>query len=363
VAAALWWLFGGGFDRFLAGVADSAAGDPEGFEEIVGSILAVFIAVVVMGAIALILVMVPVAFLGGLALLSLGSYRAGRRGERAKQDRMETPGDIGPVARSVSRSTRRTLGPRLVVVRVASAIWQRAVYELAGRASIVIVDVSQPSENLVWEIESLRPSSRPRWIFIAHRPRLAALTGSYQPAGSPAARVLAAIDGCDVIAYDTDHASARRFTRALAGALTGAGRAPSWRRRSGSPTRSEAGTSAGWRRLGRCPAPLPARCHRHQPRGTRPHRRCHRKPSAATRTDRAQCHHRRKGPRLRTPVLVDSQLSRKPPPPPPSRPFRHRRRGRERMTGRPRCRAGECVRMAATRLPAAMTTTSPERPS
>ncbi len=36
-----------------------------------------------------------------------------------------------------------------------------------------------------------------------------------------------------------------------------------------------------------CPAPLLARCHRHQPRGTRPHRRCHRKPSAAARTDGA----------------------------------------------------------------------------
>jgi hypothetical protein len=210
-----WWWASGGVDRLFDSFVEDTTSQVEGLAE---GIFAV-IAAAVLAVFVLVFIIAVATFAGGVTFLSYVTSRAGRRGEREKRAEINGSRDISPVTGRIARSTRRTLGPRLVVVRVATPVWQDVVRQLAGRADLVIVDVSHPTENLVWEIETLRARAAPGWILIAHRPSFAALTDRPMVPGSPAARLLAGIDGSDVIAYDTDRDAMRRFIRALSGSL------------------------------------------------------------------------------------------------------------------------------------------------
>jgi hypothetical protein len=97
-------------------------------------------------------------------------------------------------------------------------VWQQAVTQLASVGSLTIIDVSEPSENLLWEIEELAGRLGPRCVFVAHHERIARLTersADATPADPLAARLLRCLDGREVLAYDTDPAATRRFARAL----------------------------------------------------------------------------------------------------------------------------------------------------
>jgi hypothetical protein len=59
------------------------------------------------------------------------------------------------VARQLAAESRKIFAPRLVVLRVASEVWQPTVMRLASAGSLTIIDVSDPTENLLWEIQSL----------------------------------------------------------------------------------------------------------------------------------------------------------------------------------------------------------------
>ena len=56
----------------------------------------------------------------------------------------------------VARNKRREFAPRLTVARVADPIWKDVVHAFAEDADLVLVDISQPTEALVWEMETLR---------------------------------------------------------------------------------------------------------------------------------------------------------------------------------------------------------------
>jgi hypothetical protein len=215
VGLVAWWWATGGVGQLLDDLFDGIAAEAEG-ADVIGAV----IAAAVIGVIVLVLILAATTFFGGLTLLSVASLRARRRSERAKRAEIGTRSDIGQVVDGIARSTKRIFAPRLVVVRVANPVWQEVVLDLADRAHMVVVDVSEPTDHLAWEVETLHGPSYPARILIAHRPDLLALTGG-QASGDPSVlRLLAAIDGSEVIAYETDNRSIRRFVRALAGALT-----------------------------------------------------------------------------------------------------------------------------------------------
>jgi len=63
---------------------------------------------------------------------------------------------------------------RLLVLRSANAIWQRVVRRLAAVVDVVLIDISEPTQNLLWEIESLKRSRGPNWILVGRRDRVEA---------------------------------------------------------------------------------------------------------------------------------------------------------------------------------------------
>jgi len=81
-----------------------------------------------------------------------------------------TVGQAGAAAK-LSTEQRKVLIPRLTVLRVSSAIWQLAVQRIAGSARLVVIDVSEPTENVLWEIAELHRDFGARCVLIGQHDR------------------------------------------------------------------------------------------------------------------------------------------------------------------------------------------------
>ena len=68
---------------------------------------------------------------------------------------VENASEIDRAARAIAAESRKIFAPRLVVLRVASEVWRQTVMRLASAGSLTIIDVSEPTENLLWEIQEL----------------------------------------------------------------------------------------------------------------------------------------------------------------------------------------------------------------
>ena len=53
-----------------------------------------------------------------------------------------------------------------MVVRVASSVWQNAVQGLANVADVVVIDVSHPTDALLWEVATMKPLFGTRWVLV-----------------------------------------------------------------------------------------------------------------------------------------------------------------------------------------------------
>jgi len=98
------------------------------------------------------------------------------------------------------------LRPQAVVAKVSDSLWQQCVSQVAEQVGMVLIDISEPTPNLQWEIERLRTAAL-QCVFIAERSRLQCWFGgdrdsSMTTAGASVARLVA--DDC-VLLYQADH--------------------------------------------------------------------------------------------------------------------------------------------------------------
>ena len=182
-------------------------------------------AVVVVVVLTMVVFLVVTAFVGFFGLMMASGYVRARRAESRKRATVESLAEIETIARDLPRRSRRIMGPRLTVLTVASPIWRDAVRVLVVAAPVVLIDVSQPSQNLLWEVETLRRDPSARWVLIGDHARLDGLAASQHGPGAtdPVVQRLAVLlDGESVLAYRAGRRSMRRFARALRASLDAA---------------------------------------------------------------------------------------------------------------------------------------------
>jgi hypothetical protein len=94
------------------------------------------------------------------------------------------------------------MAPQMTVVSVSHPLWQAAVRDLSCRTEMVIVDVSEPSDALVWEIQHILNTKLPHF-FIAERDRLTAWTlpGAIHSSADCNRAIAAMLDNETVIVY------------------------------------------------------------------------------------------------------------------------------------------------------------------
>src|SRR5437016_4763502 len=103
----------------------------------------------------------------------IGSVRdAVGEAETRKAVRIDDESRIPAECDLIRSMIRRVFAPRLAVVTISTALWQRTVLTLATTTPIALFDVSQPSGNLLWEIDQLTPVPGMRCIFVGQRDKL-----------------------------------------------------------------------------------------------------------------------------------------------------------------------------------------------
>jgi hypothetical protein len=170
-----------------------------------------FVIMIITGVAALFAV--PLA--GVIAFLS-SSARAVDAAERAKTIDVRNVDELDHVANDITTRQRTVLIPRLTVLRVCSEIWQPAVQRIAASAGLVVIDVSEPTENVLWELAELQPAFGARCVLIGQHDRLRELAAVQHAAeGSLHQRCLRVLHGRTILAYTADAGGSERFARAL----------------------------------------------------------------------------------------------------------------------------------------------------
>ncbi len=124
---------------------------------------------------------------------------------------------IATVGETVRRQSRTVFGARLAVLTVSSAIWQETVTGIAELCAIPLIDISEPTENVLWEVEELVRRFGDRCVFIGSYDRLQELT-TREP-DHLMERLSTFLDGRQVLGYKSDAGGRERFVRALGSTL------------------------------------------------------------------------------------------------------------------------------------------------
>jgi hypothetical protein len=180
-----------------------------------------FLLAIMAVALVLALFFVPVLVIALIVLLPIvmffwWSADTLKRAEQRKTAEVGTLQEIELARALVAKESRKLLAPRLVVLSVASNVWQQAVERLASVASVLLFDISEPSENLLWEIEELVGRLGSTCIFVGDYDRVQRLArNAVARPESLDGRLLALLDGQEVLGYVTDRRGMKRFARAL----------------------------------------------------------------------------------------------------------------------------------------------------
>jgi hypothetical protein len=214
LAYVVWWMRTHSTDSLINDVTSS--GQPSnatGTAAVLGNaIVTAFASVVIVGLILAFFVLT--GFVAGMSSLLLAmTYGVARRAEHARKDRIRSQKEVRSRSQAIMRRSGHIFAPRLVVVTVANPVWQQAVHSFAQTAAVAIIDISVPSENLRWEINALLPAMGRRCVLVGRLDLITTQSWYGQAVfTSPLERD---IDGHEVLAYRSDPAGIRHFSRAL----------------------------------------------------------------------------------------------------------------------------------------------------
>jgi hypothetical protein len=165
----------------------------------------------------------PWAWLAALAFFTYIAFSIDvvRSADKGRTREVEHDADIWQALQHVSEASQRLLAPRLFVLRVDSGIWHETVSRFARKASVALIDISEPSPHLLWEVEELTLRTKTPCVFIGEYDRVAPLGDDNvrSPAELSFPQLALLVGDLEVLAYTTDGAGLRRFARALRGKL------------------------------------------------------------------------------------------------------------------------------------------------
>ena len=211
VGGTLAWLLGGGFQGYVRHLHVEPSGGPAptgGVSDAIGRAIGQAIAAGLVIGLVFAAAALLAATAGAGAIFGWGAHRASQRAEGSKAVGVADPAGVDAAARRCAQASRKVFGPRMVVAHVADAVWHEAVLAFAAASAVVLVDVSEPTPNLLWEIRALDEHGTRR-VLIGRHERL-----------TPLDPMLAgALDGEEILAYGDGRRAMARFARALGASL------------------------------------------------------------------------------------------------------------------------------------------------
>jgi hypothetical protein len=157
-----------------------------------------------------ILFLYPLTYLATSYETTVDSIADERRQIRSKQD-------VEPVVAEIRKESRRLTFPRLTVVKVNSEVWQASVARIAELCSVILIDISEPTESLLWEVQALKRRKK-RFVIVGDN-RLVSDLVSASPSTVLLQRLADLIRDEQVLIYSPDEVGRKRFGTALRGLL------------------------------------------------------------------------------------------------------------------------------------------------
>ncbi len=197
------------------GTIDQAIEDAENpIEAIAAAIGAAIVAALVVAIATVLGVLFFSAIAAFLAVLGIASAITSRSLTRAERDRWTPARSRQELVEFLDRTQdarSKLFAPKIAVVRSIDALWKEAVAGLADISDVVLIDISDPSESLLWEVQMLsrRPDVELVLIGAADRIRALKATGGHDPDDRA---VLQLLGNRQVLVYDDDR---KRFARQL----------------------------------------------------------------------------------------------------------------------------------------------------
>lgn len=220
VGLAVWSASRGEFLLLLASLPGGSGPAPDRVEgELLRLLVTVLAGELALLVVYLVLLLARLPLLGAFVLFDSVQDQM-TAAESSKLRTVQVRDDVQRVVSSVVATSARALAPRLTVLRVHGDLWQDTVTALAGSCCAVVLDVSQLTDNVLWEVEEVAVRLRTRVVLVGHADRVAVLCGATADGGDPsgsggAARLRTLLDGQEVLAYTTDLRGRLRFQRAL----------------------------------------------------------------------------------------------------------------------------------------------------
>lgn len=106
------------------------------------------------------------------------SYRYASRPEHNKAWQVLREKDIDATYKRINKMFSATFAPRLVVLKVADGIWQLVVRESFKHVHISIIDISHPTEHLLWEIRTAKEQKNLPYVLIGSQERMIQMVNS-----------------------------------------------------------------------------------------------------------------------------------------------------------------------------------------
>jgi hypothetical protein len=217
----LFYLFGGGADadtnRIIKDTMDQAsdaAGD--GLTDQFGAAIVGSMVGGVIAGLLLILTLTILIIVGLIGLFAYRAHRSARLAQREASQALAQRQQVDGVARKLAAVARKVFSPRLIVVTVPGEFWREAIKGFAAVSKVAVIDVSHPTDPLLWEVNSLKAMFAGRLVFVGARGLVAALNRPpHEIAGTPHGALAQLLDGEEIIAYGPTSADRRRFTTAL----------------------------------------------------------------------------------------------------------------------------------------------------
>ncbi|HEY7223757.1 MAG TPA: hypothetical protein VH561_09230 [Micromonosporaceae bacterium] len=210
------WVRGGGIERSVANGQHTDPGQADNIKDSFGAAMGNAFADAIGMAVLLVLIGFVMLLAGGIAVFAAGAWVAAIRAGRFTRRTIDTESAIAPIATRIGALSRKIFSPRLFVTRVTGPIWQAAVRGLGAAADVVIIDVSHPTDPLLWEVETMKLMFGDRWVLVGAYEHVGALGDQRTAAGTDnRARLARLLDGEEIIAYGHAPADRKRFIRAL----------------------------------------------------------------------------------------------------------------------------------------------------
>ncbi len=146
-------------DDIIDNAVDSAVEDGE--NPVAGFIAAIVTAFVMAFVVALVTVMAALmvsfltAVVGAFGMVTFAANRALTRAERDEWTPARSRDELIAFLDRTEQQCSKLFAPRIAVVRVIDALWKEAVSGLADISDAVLIDITQPTESLLWELQML----------------------------------------------------------------------------------------------------------------------------------------------------------------------------------------------------------------